>query len=101
MPLFSFLGADTAKAEGLAPEFLEKPRIIPKEGGKLIVMQCKVKAKPAPKITWYQGTKLVKETNRVQSKVIEGAGDEFTVSLEVRVRIKIFIVPFLFYGHYN
>lgn len=96
MPLFSFPGADTAKAEGLAPEFLEKPRIIPKEGGKLIIMQCKVKAKPAPKITWYQGTKLVKESNRVQSKVIEGAGDEFTVSLEVRVRI-IFIVPFLLY----
>ena len=89
-------GADNAKAEGLAPEFLEKPRIIPKEGGKLIIMQCKVKAKPAPKITWYQGTKLVKETNRVQAKVIEGAGDEFTVSLEVRVRTKFRMFCLLF-----
>ncbi|KFM81373.1 Twitchin, partial [Stegodyphus mimosarum] len=80
----NFQGAENEKGEGLAPEFLEKPKIIPKEGGKLIIMQCKVKAKPAPKITWYQGTKLVKETNRVQAKVIEGAGDEFTVSLEVR-----------------
>ncbi|GFQ82950.1 hypothetical protein TNCT_309441, partial [Trichonephila clavata] len=79
----NFQGGDS-KSEGLAPEFLEKPRIIPKEGGKLIIMQCKVKAQPRPTITWYQGTKLVKETNRVQAKVVEGAGDEYTVSLEVR-----------------
>lgn len=91
---FFFKGGD-AKSEGLAPEFLEKPRIIPKEGGKLIIMQCKVKAKPAPKITWYQGTKLVKETNRVQAKVVEGSGDEFTVSLEVRVRYFIFSIKYI------
>lgn len=58
-------------------------------------MQCKVKAKPAPKITWYQGTKVVKETNRVQAKVIEGSGDEFTVSLEVRVRMDFNVSLFL------
>lgn len=64
-------------------------------------MQCKVKAKPAPKITWYQGTKVVKETNRVQAKVIEGAGDEFTVSLEVRVRVHNDFVCLFITFYYN
>lgn len=65
------LGGDDA--DGFAPSFTEKPRIIPNEDGSLITMRCVCKAKPAPEVVWYRGTTLVKESSKIsiKSKTIE------------------------------
>ncbi|XP_022252540.1 disorganized muscle protein 1-like [Limulus polyphemus] len=70
------------KREG--PVFIEKPQVIPKDGGKLVVMQCRVKSIPPPKTLWYHETKLVKETNRVTSQIVKETNEEFTIFLEIR-----------------
>lgn len=77
-------GGEPEKEEGMAPTFIDKAKIIPKDGGKLILMECRVKASPNPQVTWYQGTKIVKETNRVQSHVIKSKTEEFTIQLEIK-----------------
>lgn len=76
----NFAGAE----EG--PTFTQKPKIIPKENGKLILMECHVKSKSALRVTWYQGTKAVQETTRFRSSVVELRGNEYKVALEIRVR---------------
>lgn len=35
------------------PTFVGKPRIIPKDGGALILMECKVKSPQKPTAKWY------------------------------------------------
>lgn len=37
---------------GTAPTFAEKPRIVSEQNGKLIFMECKVKADPKPSYKW-------------------------------------------------
>ncbi|PRD35198.1 UNVERIFIED_CONTAM: unc-22 [Trichonephila clavipes] len=66
------------------PTFTQKPKIIPKENGKLILMECHVKSKSALKVTWYQGSKAVQETIRFKSSVVELRGNEYKVALEIR-----------------
>ncbi|XP_022255917.1 muscle M-line assembly protein unc-89-like, partial [Limulus polyphemus] len=78
----NFQGGDTGEDEG--PTFVEKPKIIPKDGGKLIVMQCRVNSVPPPKTVWYHGTQIVKETNRVKSRIVKETDEEFTIILEIR-----------------
>lgn len=46
MLLFTGAGDEQTKARG--PSFVGKPRIIPKDGGALIVMECKVKSTSVP-----------------------------------------------------
>ncbi|KAG1672460.1 Disorganized muscle protein 1 [Nymphon striatum] len=71
------------KADGEAPSFMEKPRIIPEDGGKRIIMECKVKAKPKPTIIWYHGSTAVKETNRI-NMVVKEAKDVYVIRLELK-----------------
>uniref|UniRef100_A0A8R1HLR5 Ig-like domain-containing protein n=1 Tax=Caenorhabditis japonica TaxID=281687 RepID=A0A8R1HLR5_CAEJA len=47
---FAGAGGDEAKSRG--PTFVGKPRIIPKDGGALIVMECKVKSSSTPVAKW-------------------------------------------------
>ncbi|CAO4374097.1 unnamed protein product [Caenorhabditis nigoni] len=47
---FAGAGGDEAKSRG--PSFVGKPRIIPKDGGALIVMECKVKSATTPVAKW-------------------------------------------------
>ncbi|CAA98064.2 Twitchin [Caenorhabditis elegans] len=47
---FAGAGGDEAKSRG--PSFVGKPRIIPKDGGALIVMECKVKSASTPVAKW-------------------------------------------------
>ncbi|KAJ1363943.1 Twitchin [Parelaphostrongylus tenuis] len=47
---FAGAGADESKPKG--PSFIGKPRIIPKDGGALIVMECKVKSPTPPVAKW-------------------------------------------------
>uniref|UniRef100_A0A1I7VVS1 non-specific serine/threonine protein kinase n=1 Tax=Loa loa TaxID=7209 RepID=A0A1I7VVS1_LOALO len=51
----NFAGAgDEQKGVAKGPTFLSKPRIIPKDGGALIVMECRVKSASKPHGTWYK-----------------------------------------------
>ncbi|CAI4226474.1 unnamed protein product [Auanema sp. JU1783] len=43
-------GGDEGRSRG--PTFVSKPRIIPKDGGALIVMECKVKSSTTPTAKW-------------------------------------------------
>jgi hypothetical protein len=72
------------QGEEEGPTFTQKPKIIPKENGKLILMECHVKSKSALKVTWFQGNKTVQETIRIKSSVVELRGNEYKVVLEIR-----------------
>ncbi|MCP9266047.1 Twitchin [Dirofilaria immitis] len=51
----NFAGAgDEQKGMAKGPTFLSKPRIIPKDGGALIVMECRVKSISKPHGVWYK-----------------------------------------------
>ncbi|KAK6110371.1 Fibronectin type III domain family protein [Brugia pahangi] len=51
----NFAGAgDEQKGAAKGPTFLSKPRIIPKDGGALIVMECRVKSTSKPYGIWYK-----------------------------------------------
>ena len=70
------------KGEGEAPTFVEKPQIRSERDGKLIVMECKVKAKPKPDIIWYYENSLIRETRRLKQTIIE-ENDIYVIRLEI------------------
>lgn len=71
-------------ADGFAPSFLEKPKIIPNESGTLITMKCKCKAKPKPDVTWFRGTTVVKESSKIQIQIVNIEEDKYELSLEIQ-----------------
>ncbi|XP_059218729.1 twitchin isoform X21 [Stomoxys calcitrans] len=68
--------------EGEGPTFVEKPRIVSENAGKLIIMECKVKADPKPTIVWYRNNEVVKESNKIKM-FVEQRGDQYYIKLEV------------------
>lgn len=85
--LIFFPGGDDAN--GFAPSFIEKPRIIPNEAGTLITMKCRCKAKPAPVVTWYRGTTVVEESEKIAIKSSSTEEDIYELVLEIKVRNEI------------
>ncbi|XP_073811656.1 projectin protein bent isoform X33 [Musca autumnalis] len=71
-----------AEPDGEGPTFIEKPRIVSENGGKLIIMECKVKADPKPKIIWYRNNETINENNRIKMSV-EQRGDQYYIKLEM------------------
>lgn len=69
---------------GLAPSFIEKPRIIPNEAGTLITLRCKCTANPKPEVTWFKGTKMVTETSKISMKV-DGKDNTYEILLLIQV----------------
>lgn len=57
--------------EGEGPTFLEKPKIVSENNGKLVIMECKVKANPKPIITWTKEGEIVKETSKLKMTMDE------------------------------
>ncbi|XP_053200690.1 twitchin-like isoform X3 [Panonychus citri] len=76
-------GGDIEKA-GEPPTFVEKPKIIPENNGKLIIMECKVRSKPKPDIVWYNDGTIVRETTRIKLIVKEETTDVYLIRLELR-----------------
>src|SRR5437868_11485251 len=74
---------DAAKGDGEAPTFVEKPKIIPENNGKLIIMECKVRAKPRPDICWFNDGVVIKETTRIKQTIKEEK-DVYLIRLELR-----------------
>lgn len=68
--------------EGDAPTFVEKPKIISENNGKLVIMTCKVMANPKPDIVWTHEGKEVVESSQTQMSV-EQHGDIYHIRLEL------------------
>lgn len=77
------LHIEGAKMEGDPPKFVERPKITSERNGKLIVMECKVKAKPKPDIIWYYENSVVKETTRIRQTIIVEENDVYVIRLEI------------------
>lgn len=72
-------------ANGFAPSFTEKPRIIPNEDGTLITMKCRCKANPGPVVTWYRGQDVVKESGKISIKSSSTEENIYDLVLEIKV----------------
>lgn len=70
--------------QGIAPTFIEKPKITPNATGTLITMRCRCKANPKPEVTWFRGTTQVKESSRVAMKIKDVDDDIFDLILEIK-----------------
>lgn len=68
--------------EGEGPIFLEKPRILSENNGKLVIMECKVNANPKPEITWTKEGQIITETSQIKLYV-DQLGDAYKIRLEL------------------
>lgn len=80
----SLCSEEAEKPEGNAPSFAEKPKIIPEDGGKLIVMEVRILSDSSPTITWYHGNDEVQLSSRVTSS-LKLQDDVYIARLEIRV----------------
>lgn len=76
-------GAEPPKPPGEPPVFTEKPKIIPKDSGAVILMECHVKSKTAPQFTWLHDGKPVREAPHIKAKMVKDGG-EFIITLEIK-----------------
>lgn len=67
--------------EGDGPTFVEKPRIQSQNKGKLVIMDCKVKATPKPQIVWTHAGKEVKESSKISLSVVQEKDDIYYIKL--------------------
>ena len=65
------------------PVFVEKPRITSQRDGKLIVMECLVKATEKPTITWSKEGKSIAESARIKKIVKTQKDDVYLCQLEL------------------
>lgn len=68
--------------EGEGPTFIEKPRIVSENSGKLVIMDCKVKANPRPDILWTRDGRPVMATSKVLMSMKEKI-DLYYIKLEL------------------
>lgn len=80
------LGANDANANGFAPTFVEKPRIIANPSGTLITMKCLCKAKPQPTVTWFRGQEEVAaKLNKITINNNLTENDIYELIMEIKV----------------
>lgn len=68
--------------EGEGPVFLEKPKIISENNGKLVVMECKVRASPKPDIVWTKEGRVITESSQIKL-FVEEKGEIYHIRLEL------------------
>lgn len=68
--------------EGEGPTFIEKPRIMSQDNGKLVIMECKVRANPKPDITWTKEGVVITETSQIKMYCDE-KDDIYVIRLEL------------------
>ena len=71
---------------GQAPTFAEKPRIVSEQNGKLIFMECKVKADPKPTFTWTCEGQEIKSSSKFSISIKEEGGI-YIIRLDLKVRV--------------
>lgn len=69
--------------EGDGPTFVEKPRITSHQGGKLVIMECKVRSNPKPTIVWYREGKQVTESSKIKISFEKVEEDVYYIKLEL------------------
>lgn len=69
---------------------MEKPRIRSEHGGKLVIMDCKIKANPKPDVIWYHNGKVISQNYKISWKM-EEKEDHYYIRLELKV-IKLPII---------
>lgn len=67
--------------DGKAPRFPKKPTI--RQEGEVLIMECILEGNPAPEITWFQGQKVISDTNRVRMSRKSMGKDTYLLTLEV------------------
>uniref|UniRef100_T1IZ97 Ig-like domain-containing protein n=1 Tax=Strigamia maritima TaxID=126957 RepID=T1IZ97_STRMM len=55
--------------EGVKPTFTDRPVIRQSDDGNKVIFECRLVADPTPIITWYQGTKVIKEGGKYKMKI--------------------------------
>jgi hypothetical protein len=80
--LNSYKGGDDG---GIAPTFIEKPKITPNATGTVITMRCRCKANPKPTVSWFRGTTLVQESSKITMRTVEVDTDIYDLILEIKV----------------
>ncbi|PAV56319.1 hypothetical protein WR25_15733 [Diploscapter pachys] len=80
----NFAGAGGDENKSKNPTFVGKPRIMPKDGGALIVMECKVKSPTVPTAKWMKdGTPLT--MGGLYHAIFSDLGDQtYLCQLEIR-----------------
>lgn len=71
------------EVDGEAPKFMEKPRIVSERDGKLIIMECRVKARPRPTITWTHEGVTVRDGGRVKQTITEEKDNIYVIRQEI------------------
>lgn len=69
--------------DSIAPKFVEKPRIISENDGTLIIMECRVKCRPKPTISWFHEGVTIRESSRIKQTIIEEKDDTYTIRMEI------------------
>ncbi|RWS22157.1 twitchin-like protein, partial [Leptotrombidium deliense] len=70
--------------EDPVPEFVTKPKIIPKDGGALIILETRVKSTTKLTTAWSKGTTAIKDSSRIKSSIVSEGSDEYTIRLEIK-----------------
>ena len=79
------------RPEGEPPTFVEKPTIIPEDGGKKITMECKVRAKPKPDFKWTVDGVEIKESSQISITIVEETKEVYVIRLVIKVIICYFL----------
>jgi len=79
----NFQGGDDE--DDLSPAFVTKPKIIPKNGGSIVLMECRVKSTTKLITTWFKNGEVIKETTRIKCSSVQDGKDEYIISLELKV----------------
>jgi len=88
---------------GMAPTFIEKPRIESSADGKKVTMSCKVKADPKPSVVWTRESTVIRESSRVSISIVQEK-DSYSIKLELLVSLLrgSFQLDYtVFYCHYR
>lgn len=68
--------------EGEGPTFVDKPRIVSENNGRLVIMDCKVRANPRPDVLWTRDGVIVQETSKCVMSIREKL-DLYYIKLEL------------------
>lgn len=68
--------------EGEGPTFVDKPRIVSENNGRLVIMDCKVRANPRPDVLWTRDGVIVEETSKCVMSIREKL-DLYYIKLEL------------------
>lgn len=75
---------DDEEEGGEPPSFIEKPKIIAENDGKLIKMECKIKSVVKPTITWTCDGDRISEGGRITQIIKEESPGAYHMKLELR-----------------